>query len=289
MQRTKRGLVLSGLAALLLVLLVTCTLTPRVPTATLRLVVGYVPRMVSVTTMDVDRLEIAVYPPGGGDSIDEFEWYDGDPVMERNIPIHDAGTYELFVTHVGNDGFEDFYVTEYAEVPISPGIMSVVAIQPGSVGGIVIVEGEEPPLGPPVQPLDCGMVAGMWGGPMSSPGMEGGWIDYYGELELLPPDPEFMDGPMRMHAFDPVTGDPLEYPTFQGYWRCEEGIIRGTWTHSWSEYFQDWVEVEWGEIYWEAGGVIDGTTWYGEVDTEGPWGHGPDGHVDAWFTLERLF
>lgn len=285
MKRTWRGIVLSGLAALLLVLLATCTLTPGEATGYIKLVVGTTPRMVTVTTVDVDEVFVQVYPPDGGDSIDEFSWYSGGPPIERLVPVYEPGGYDISITHSGWDGEDYVEASEHATVPIGNGILSIVHITPGMVGAIVFVDGEEPQLGPELIPLDCAVVSGAWEGWITIPGQEGGWVDIYATITLWEPLPGETQGVQEMFGYDAPGGTQLDYPAFRGFWECDGGIVHAGWTEELTT--EGWMPLPWGEIYYDMGGTIEGNTWNVMSDDHGPYGTDPDGYSDGEHLLFR--
>jgi hypothetical protein len=284
MKRTFRGVLLSCLAALLSILLSTCSLTSdeEFEGSFIRLAVGSASRMVAVTTYDVTSLRIEIWDPHGN-WMDEFWWEPSQGVTEWLIPVYMAGTHELRVIHNGFADFGEFQeeisVEEVAWVPIEPGIISRVNIVPGMVGIISVGIGGEPGCEPPDwPPPDCPELYGTWGGFVQMPTHPDNPEPFFAWVELtFEPN-----GVAQMLVFE-YQGAPISMDDtgMRGVYMCDGVNIMGLWTEMWWD--GAWHPYSFcGDDVWSApiGGLAD--PWLIEVDTNS------DGFVDAVWELSRL-
>jgi len=100
---------------------------------------------INVGEYEVIAVEVALFEPG-----EEFPFFgvscdvDDFPFSEL-IPVSGPGTYEIRVTHIGEDNGEPVEVTESAAFQIEAMLITVIEIVPGCVGTIEMPGGGEPP------------------------------------------------------------------------------------------------------------------------------------------------
>jgi hypothetical protein len=109
-------------------------------------------RGIGVGEYPVTGLSIEVYAPGN-QLLDTVSWDAQDGPTSHVIPVSQAGTYRIEVTHIGDNGGEMVQATESTNFVVQAMVITVIHITPGAIGKID-VEG-----GGPEEPIDLN---GFW-------------------------------------------------------------------------------------------------------------------------------
>jgi hypothetical protein len=157
MSAEKRFVRLAGIVVLALAVISGCSLFSRSPAERdawyIQLNVRTAgARGIGVEEFDVTDLSIAVYGPGD-QLLETVAWQASEGPRSYLIPVAEAGTHRLEVTHIGTNGGQTVEATESADFMIQAMVITVINITPGCIG-VIDVEGGEPQ-----EPID---LSGYW-------------------------------------------------------------------------------------------------------------------------------
>ena len=146
MSSAKRMLMLAGIGALALSLLMACTQSfwksSHPDGGYIKLNVGSSgSKRIDVDYHDVTGLSITVYEPDG-DELESFDWDAEDGPQTYLVPVNEAGTYRIEVTHIHDEDGAVVVVTEHEDFEIEAMTITVINVIPGVIG-MVEVEGED--------------------------------------------------------------------------------------------------------------------------------------------------
>ncbi len=230
MKKSDRGIILSGLAVLILTMLFSCSFAPGDVSGDRVIAVsiggGSSARLLEVDEYEVSSVDIEVFGPGGG-LLKAIYWKSNDGPQTYYIQAEDFGDHEIVLTHRGKENGETVTAVESTFFSIVPMLITVIDITPGAIAVINVSGGEiiEPP---------CDMV-GTWVGTVPFPGIE--WTDYYVEISF------FEDGTATNFTYYSEGGSLHFDSTFRGTYTCDLPTLSGEWTHMYNP--------ELPPLYWE--------------------------------------
>jgi hypothetical protein len=101
-------------------------------------------KAVTVEDFDVMGLDIEIFGPDG-ESIEEIGWHTEDGSQSYEIPVTEAGQYEIVITHIGEQDGEVVEAEESATFDMLPMVITVINVTPGCIGVIDVSGGGEVP------------------------------------------------------------------------------------------------------------------------------------------------